>query len=412
MGKSSRRKAEHRAAIGKLIEEDQKSRTPRERASGKPDGLPLDYIDLYRSVKHPIFKFLEVDLARMERSGETPEDIFPPNGECAEDAFVEAFVANSRRNPVANPWVYDRRQTEAVAEHQLRIYRCLLSFLHAGSKTYHFSEGLAESLSYTALNMPASALQLPVPAFAFVFHSDAASEALHAIAGSPVDAVRTITVFVRSDTLTQVGFRRLLINAYEHSDTFGHDYCVIARKLAMKDDWDLEQALHTDWDKTGMQSPDVAPSYSWAATPEGELVPGEGSAERFMNEKVRFIRMIVNGILYITSRGAEITEKLATRPIHFGGHRDHSSKDSVATRKFSMLGESIKQIPVVIDPTVKYEPSSFSGSKRSVKVRFLVPGFYRRPPNSPKDAPKDVWVSPHYKGPEMADLVNNPYIVR
>ncbi|MBN3776267.1 hypothetical protein G3O06_01655 [Burkholderia sp. Ac-20345] len=414
MGKASRRKAD----LKRLIELDQRSPGPKGAAKTSseafPDGLPLDFVDLLRSVNHPMFQFAEVDLARMRESDETPEKIFPPNGTCAEDDFVQAWIMAMANRPQENPWVFDPRLLEAASLNALRQYRCVVSFLHGGSKTYYFSAGLTESLSYTALNMPAPALKLPVPGFVFVFRSDAASEAFHAMIGTPIDRVHTITVFVREDTLKEFGFRRLLIVAYEHEDHWGGSSNGISRQLAMKDDWDLEQALNTDWDKPDMRgTANVSTTnIGWSKAPDGSLVPEDGAVERFLDEKVRFIRMVVNGILYVTSRGAEITELLAPRPIHAGGHRDHKSPTgSSSSRPYSLVGESIKHIPIVIDPTVHYDPSSL-GSKRAVKVRFLVPGFWRRPPNSSPDAKKDVWVSAHYRGPEIADLVNNPYIVR
>ncbi|MBN3761022.1 hypothetical protein [Burkholderia sp. Ac-20365] len=409
MGKASRRKQ----AIKRLIELDQAQVRPGAITDPTPTGLPLDYVDLLRVGNRAIFKFAEVDLARMRQTGEIPEQIFDPVGDCAENAYVEGYIENARRRPEINPWLYDRAALKAAVLHVLREYRSLVSFLHGGSKTYFFSDGLSESLSYTALNMPARDLKLPVPGFVFVFRSEAATEAFHAISKTPHDGVNTITVFVRDDTLEQVGFRRLLIVAYEHGDTLGKVYSGVSRQLAMKDDWDLEQALNTDWDKPGMRPDEGDISTGWKTTPDGDIVAEEELPEHFLNDQLRFTRMVLNGILYITSRGAEITEKLAGRPIHSGGHRaPNPGFDPQHSRTYSVVGESIKQIPVVIDPTVSYDPLATAAGKRTLRKRFLVPGFWRRPPNSPPDAKKDVWVNAFYKGPEMADLVNKPYIVR
>ncbi|MEX3555682.1 MAG: hypothetical protein VB131_03400 [Burkholderia gladioli] len=394
------------AAVRRLIDMDSAESPHRHQA---PASLPLDYIDLLRAVRHPIFNYADVDLQRMRQSGETPEQIFPPNSRCNEEPYAEAWLRNAAQFPQSNPWIFNRDAMQSALEGSLAEYRAVLSFLHAGSKTYFFGEAIAESLSYTALNMPARSLKLPVPAFEFVFHSEAAAEAFHACSGTPMRAVRTISVFVREDTLQEVGCRRLIIVALEHDDSLRTAPTVQIRRLAMREDWDLETALNTDWSKAGMGP--QGNGVSWATTPDGELIVTEDATAQFLDDKVRFIRMVLNGILYITSRGAEITEKLATRPVHVSKRHRDSSPGSTA-RTYSAVGESIKQIPVVIDPTVRYDALHQSASKRSVKVRFLVPGFWRRPKNSAPDADKDVWVREHYRGPEMADLVNNPYIVR
>lgn len=385
------------------------------RHSPSPEGFPVDYIERLRAANHPVFRYLEVDLQRMLASGETPEQIFPPNGECNETRYAEDALRVAMSRIQSNPWLRSPGAVEAAYGSSVTEYRSLLSFLHAGSKTYFFGDAIAESLSYTALNMPAPALRLPVPAFEFVFHSEVACEAYHACTGTPMRAVSTLSVFVREDTLKEIGCRRLIIAAYEHGDTMAAASGVLIRRLAMREDWDLEAALNTDWDKIDRPAEGknwtTARHVGWTMAPDGSVDVSEGLPEPFLNEKSRFVRMILNGILYITSRGADITEKLATHPVHKGGHRPGGA-GTPARRTYIEVGESVKRMPVIIDPTIRYDALPPHITRRSLKVRFLVPGFYRRPPNSAPDAAKSVWVSPHYKGPEMADLVNNPYVVR
>lgn len=394
------------AAVRRLIEMDRQGPTHREPS---PGSLPVDYIDLLRATDKALFQCAEVDLLRMRQSGETPEQIFPPDSKCNEERYATIWLRNAVQHPGSNPWVFNREAMASAIEASITQYRAVLSFLHAGSKTYFFGDAIAESLSYTALNLPAPALKLPVPAFEFVFHSEAASEAFWACCEAPMPAIRTISVLVREDALKEVGCRRLIIVAYEHGENLRKGPAVLIRRLAMREEWDLEAALNTDWSKPGMGP--RGHSVSWSSTPDGGIAITDDATSGFLDEKVRFIRMVLNGILYITSRGAEITEKLAPRPIHAGAHHD-SYPGRPSGRTYSAVGESIKQIPILIDPTVRYDALPHATSKRSIRVRFLVPGFWRRPPNTAPDAKKDVWVREHYRGPEMADLVNNPYIVR
>jgi hypothetical protein len=45
-------------------------------------------------------------------------------------------------------------------------------------------------------------------------------------------------------------------------------------------------------------------------------------------------------------------------------------------------------------------------------VRFKSAGFWRRTRNSQETAAKETWVRPLARGPEMADLMNRPYVVK
>jgi len=44
--------------------------------------------------------------------------------------------------------------------------------------------------------------------------------------------------------------------------------------------------------------------------------------------------------------------------------------------------------------------------------RFIVRGHWRNQPCGPDLAERKLtWIKPYYKGPEIADLVNRPYVV-
>ncbi|MDP3426840.1 MAG: hypothetical protein Q8S17_05625, partial [Humidesulfovibrio sp.] len=46
-------------------------------------------------------------------------------------------------------------------------------------------------------------------------------------------------------------------------------------------------------------------------------------------------------------------------------------------------------------------------------VRFMVRGHWRHQPHGPgAQKRKLIWIRPHYKGPDLAALINKPYLVK
>lgn len=69
--------------------------------------------------------------------------------------------------------------------------------------------------------------------------------------------------------------------------------------------------------------------------------------------------------------------------------------------------------PIVIEPcTAAPNSSEPAGSKPQVRFMF-VRGHWRHQPHGPGAAQRRlIWIRPHYKGPDIASLVNKPYLVK
>ncbi|WP_247391764.1 hypothetical protein [Ralstonia pseudosolanacearum] len=375
--------------------------------------LPDTYYEMQVRTNPRLFHFLRKDLRRLEANPTlVVQDILPPLGECEEVAYVRSTLAYMQEHPERYGWLHNRATHAAVLDAMIRDYRFLLAYEHAGRKTYYFSEPLTEQLCYTALNMNCDQLRLPFSSFAFVYDSAEAVEAVHSILKRPVEPGETVTVLVREDDLEQVGFPRLMFAIYVHrGDTA---VAQVSRQLAMRPDWTLEQALRTDWDKVNMPSPPerFAPVARLAAEGDGDFEIDADEMEVFFDEGLRFVRLLLNSILYVTSRDAELAERLTRRKVR-PAKAAHAKSRNFEKRQYWVAGQSVEPLPIVIDPL--RAPASGRPLRREgrrVQVRFLVSGFWRRKPGAGQDAPKDVWVKPHHRGPEMADLINRPYVVR
>lgn len=371
--------------------------------------LPLTHYDWFRKVNPIAHQFLTDDLDHLYRNPALRvEDILRPKASRGETKYRSVMSQN------AGFYMFNMQPADRIqfVNELAREYACILGYERYARTTYYMTEGLCDALAYTELNRPCDELRLPVECFAMVFDNDVARSALSAFLKKPVPANATITVYIRDDNLDEIGFRRLLISVYVMTGSKAVDN-IIVRKLALRGDWSLEQALRTDWNTAGVAQPDgfTTEGFSLAANADGTYEGSGLSISDFFEEGMLFFRMLVNGVMYIVSRDAELVPredgtyvsapKLSARP------------GQGVARSYFEAGPSVPGLPVVIDPGQK--PRGDQGTavhtKRHLKIRFLVPGFYRRPPNSAPDAKKTIWVHPHHRGPEMATLVHRPYLV-
>lgn len=398
LGESKRKKAEQAA-----------------RAAARPGSvLPKTHFDFFRERSPQAYDFLARDLKRLRANEELRvEDILPPKSNCSEDEYIGLYAEHARRFPHLHPELASGSgATSRILDQMLREYRFVLGYERYERTTYFMSAGLCDALAYTQMNLQCDDLRLPVECFAMVFANDTARTAYAAFAKHPIRPDSVLTVYVRDDNVAPVGFRRLLIMVVENSPS-GEMLSAVGRQLALRSDWDLEQALRTDWNKAGVHDLGNAVSgmANLARNEDGSYSLNEGvQIEAFFEEGLLFFRMIINGIMYIASRDAELVPRadgeVAQAPSGVDGRQGKA-------RLYQEAGPSVEAMPVVVDPKSRLpETEVEQGHRRQVSVRFLVPGFYRRSPNSPLDAKRTVWVRPHMRGPDMADLIHRPYIVK
>lgn len=398
MGESKRKKAEQAA-----------------RAAAKPGSvLPKVHFDFFRERRPQAYHFMAQDLTRL-RANEAlrVEDILPPKSVCSEDGYLQFFAEHARRFPHLHPEIGSSREASSrILDHMLREYRFILGYERYERTTYFMSEGLCDALAYTQMNLECDDLRLPVECFAMVFANDTARSAYAALVKHPIQPDSLLTVYVRDDNVAPVGFRRLLMMVVESSPN-GEMLSSVGRQLALRSDWDLERALRTDWETAGVHDASTAISgtSSLAQNEDGTYsLDGDAHIETFFEEGLLLFRMIVNGIMYIVSRDAELVPhtdgEVTDAPIGVDGKQGKR-------RSYQEVGPSVEAMPVVLDTADRRtEALGDQVQRRQLSVRFLVPGFYRRPRNSPLDAKKSVWVRPHMRGPDMADLIHRPFIVK
>lgn len=303
-------------------------------------------------------------------------------------------------------------------------YHCLVNFALAGKKTFHFSDNLAEHLANTEINLKGGLIQLPFPTCMFTFTSRAVINAMHNIRGGAgrwdvntagLDYSAPVSAFL---TVHPAGAglpgRKLLICAW-HARLPETSYLMLKRELYLGDDWTLEQALRTDWETL---TPDNLGIGLHVDTGDGTIAHQDDDA--FYTDGLSFYRIILNAVLYLSSDQAELTAKESPRREIEARAKDIASL--VKRRKllqtagrytaldYEEVGASVA--PIVIQKgEAESSVTGVGGGK--LHVRFMVRGHWRQQPHGLGGRERKLlWIRPHFKGPDLATVINKPYLVK
>jgi hypothetical protein len=208
----------------------------------------------------------------------------------------------------------------------------------------------------------------------------------------------------------QTAFRRLTFVVYHADDSAV--YYETQRSMALIDEWNLEQALHTDWEKI-----DEDRGSNVAANAHDPADGGTVSDEVFYQDGLLFFRILINAILYISSMHAETRE--VASPHEGLDDKLKNTKSSLERRDIYREAQKSSRLPYILVgegvAEIQSEDVANLGDafRKKLSVRFTVRGHWRKQPYGAGRTERRLqFIQPYLKGPEMADLVNKPYIVR
>lgn len=303
-------------------------------------------------------------------------------------------------------------------------YHSLVNFALAGKKTFHFSDNLAEHLANTEINLKAPLIQLPFQSCLFSFTSKAVVDAMHnirgdsgrrAMNGATLDYTAPVSAFLSIlPGGAKLPGRKLIINAW-HARLPGSSYLMLKRELYLGPNWTLEQALRTDWETL---TPDDLGIGLHVDALDDSIAPQDD--DMFYKDGLAFYRILLNGVLYLSSDRAELTampsprqqiEQQAAGMASPQKRRKHlQTMGRYTAFDYEEVGASIG--PIVIQHGEPHEPFQ-ARDGRSPLVRFMVRGHWRRQPHGGENQDRKlIWVRPHYKGPDIATAINKPYLVK
>jgi hypothetical protein len=394
--------------------------------------LPLTYYDVVSRRRRRFAACATCDADDLLKAGRTApvNDLtaFPNRHEEALQYCVNELIRQTasisgeseqrvREEFASNPEA--QAQINAFMEPLAIDYYALLNFALFGKKVFYLHDGLIQRLACTEMNVTCPFLQLPFPACMFVFTSREAIDALYRLeAGAPnstdkIDYATPVTVFVMmTPAKSFLESRRLGIIAAHANQS--HTYKLVKRNLMLVDEWNLEQALATNWTElynlqhgiTGSLATNGADGQVWKPI----------SDDIFFNEGLLFFRLILNAALYISSADAQLQPGSSVEAGIAGSgqsagqnsrHNQQQSKQRLSSLGFISVGA---QIPIA-SPDGS-EPC-LSADRRGLSVRFTVRGHWRHQACGPNFQNRTLkFIQPYKKGPEMADLINKPYLVK
>lgn len=170
--------------------------------------------------------------------------------------------------------------------------------------------------------------------------------------------------------------------------------------------------LHTDWEKIADKNIDIGSVARYDELPDGEYVPDE----QFYQDGLLFFRILINAILYVSSVRAETNE--VASPHEGLDEKLKNTKSSLERRDIYRNAQKSSRLPFILVgasvPELQSDDApAESAFRKNISVRFTVRGHWRKQPYGPGSVERRLqFIQPYFKGPEMADLVNKPYIVR
>lgn len=296
-------------------------------------------------------------------------------------------------------------------------YLAVSNFELFGRKTLYVNDNLVHQLAHTSLETEADYLRLPFPSCLFVFTSPLALRALYAIhstGADDIDLQAPVSVFGTSHPAAEGG--RKLMFACWHAKR-GKSYFHVKRELLIRPGWTITKTLRTDW------SDIYAELGRSGELTTNEIVFGQKGEDRlFYEEGLTFFRIVLNTILYLCSNEPSLLEHLSPHANNMAALELIKSTTKRRKRLKTIAKQSKLDFTEVgwnAQPIIVKKPGVSGGGTESVQgvseryLRFIVRGHWRHQVHGPvRSERKLIWIKPYYKGPEMAELVNKPYVVR
>lgn len=297
-------------------------------------------------------------------------------------------------------------------------YLVLLNFELFGKKSLFFTDNLVEHLVHTELDAPSSSIKLPFESCLFVITAKSVIEAIWQLRGTDPESFEPLNIFL-TEAVTSAdegGIRKVVFVCYQKIPN-GEPFFV-KRSLLIREDWSIRHMLRTDWLSISPESKDEK-SF---ALDDDDFYENRGV--------LLFYRVLLNCILYLESNDAEIIKKLSPHRRAASINRKQkreilfdppNSDREISKLDYHLIGADIPpliiQRIVVDDDGTENVDDALENDRRSetkrLSIRFIVRGHWRKQPfGKGSEERKLIWIKPHYKGPEMSELINRPILVR
>lgn len=277
-------------------------------------------------------------------------------------------------------------------------YTASYNFITHGEKVFFFAESLVQRLAQTELNVDVDLLRLPFPCCMFVFDDDVTRKALYALWGRSPPNDAPITVYMNQFV---EGSRRTLGIQTIHG-TVEATATMLMRSLNLAEGTRVEDALRTEWSE----------HYAHEPAPEG--IERSETDAAFYGPGLRFFRILANAVLYLNSSHPDLGDIIPAPKIVVEGKRPKHERERVAREVAASSVLSYIPVGARLEPMDASLADDLPGhGGRSLSHRFKVQGHWRDQAHGPRHTLRRlIYVEPFWKGPDAAEVLNRPYVVR
>ncbi len=300
------------------------------------------------------------------------------------DEFLAHYASKHRLLPERARAIVAARppqELHELLEGTSLLYNLLVNWYLAGKQIFHVLPDLAGRLMDTSVKAPAELARLPYPSIMLVYDDDRAFEAFESKKGKLGEKGGALTVIVSQ--LEVDGERRLTFGAARSK---GRQMSrQIYRSLLLRDGWNTEQAIGTDWRKiSGIDHKDES---------------------FFLDEGASLSRLILNTILYLGSASARVSSLCRNDP------STHKDTHNFSYLQHQRVGDGVTYLRYGNGTSSNL--AAQSAASRQLANRHLVMGHWKSQTYGVnRSSRRPVWIEPYARGPDAAEVIDRTYLVR
>jgi len=390
--------------------------------------LPATYYDVLARRDPRLFEHVRKDIANLAASepfGSTDDfskqfenylhETLERFANDVSDRLASAGIVSAAEGQAALDGVMASKEVKLLMHAKHADYLAVSNFELFGKKTFYVNDNLVQQLAHTSLETEAEFLRLPFPSCLFVFTSSVALRAFYAVDRNrrlpEVDMNMPVSVFATAHPAE--GGRKLMFACWHSGLRTNHMH--VKRELLIRPGWNISETLQTDWDVINAEQGRANELTT------NELIFGQkGDDSIFYEEGLTFFRILLNTILYLGSNEPSLLNHLSPHASNMAVIEGMKSALKRRKRLKAIARQSRLDFTEVgwdASPIIVQKPGISGASVQEAPTerhaRFIVRGHWRHQPHGPGGSERKlVWIKPYYKGPEMAKLINRPYVVK
>lgn len=364
----------------------------------------------------PIYYISEYDSSFREYSGYAMEEYM---ANVAKNIGVTPDFLKKQNSPLITS-IFEKEFNDLKHE-----YACFLNFLLAGKKTFFITNQLSQLLIHTEINVPSSEIHLPFFSCQFLFTDKEVIDTYYAMdmkenPNLEIDYSAPISVFATLYEKTKYKNGREMLLYSWHGKLPHGKISLQIRRLFLGNDWNLEQSLQTEWSNF-IENRNLT---GYVQNPLSKRQITDSSD--FYTDGLSFYRLVLNTILYINSKDADIevgkneykklNKQLQNEKSFLKKEKINQELSKTSRLDYQVVGSKI--CPIIIQ---KGNVESDSNEKieeyfkldRKILHKFMVRGHWRNQRyGTGLTETKLIWIKPYIKGNDLAEIINKPYFVK